>query len=53
MNWSSDGKWVHRAKIAFEKYFIRKMRRGESEPLYEKWAMGMMGIGKLKRVLDD
>ena len=29
------------------------MRRGESEPLYEKWAMGMMGIGKLKRVTDD
>jgi sulfide:quinone oxidoreductase len=53
LNWSSDGKWVHRAKIAFEKYFIRKMRRGESEPLYEKWAMGMLGIGKLKRVSEN
>jgi sulfide:quinone oxidoreductase len=50
VNWSSEGKWVHRAKIAFESYFLRKMRRGESEPLYEKWAMQMMGIGKLKRV---
>jgi len=50
VNWSSSGKWVHRAKIAFETYFLRKMRRGESEPFYEKAAMQMMGIGKLKRV---
>ncbi len=49
VNWSSSGKWVHRAKIAFEGYFLRKMRRGESEPFYEKFALQMMGIGKLKR----
>ena len=49
VNWSSQGKWVHLAKIAFEKYFIRKMRRGESEPFYEKAAFDMLGIGKLKR----
>ena len=28
----------------------RKMRRGESEPFYEKAALQMLGIGKLKRV---
>lgn len=50
VNWSSSGKWVHLAKIAFESYFIRKMRRGESEPFYEKAAMNLLGIGKLKRV---
>ncbi|MEJ2118287.1 MAG: NAD(P)/FAD-dependent oxidoreductase, partial [Alphaproteobacteria bacterium] len=50
INWSSSGKWVHLAKIAFESYFIRKMRRGESEPFYEKAAMSMLGIDKLKRV---
>ncbi len=50
VNWSSSGKWVHRAKIAFEAYFLRKMRRGESEPFYEKWALQLLGIGKLKRV---
>jgi sulfide:quinone oxidoreductase len=50
VNWSSSGKWVHLAKIAFESYFIRKMRRGESEPFYEKAAMSMLGIDKLKRV---
>ena len=26
VNWFSEGKWVHLAKIAFEKYFIRKMK---------------------------
>jgi len=30
------GKWVHFAKIAFEKYFLRKMKTGNSEPIYEK-----------------
>ena len=49
LNWSSSGKWVHAAKIAFEKYFIRKMRRGESEPFYETWMLNMLGIGKLKK----
>ncbi len=49
LNWSSDGKWVHYAKVAFERYFIRKMRRGESEPFYETAFLNMMGIGKLKK----
>ena len=26
-NWSSSGKWVHAAKIGFEKYFLHKIRR--------------------------
>ncbi len=50
VNWSASGRWVHRVKIAFETYFLRKMRRGESEPFYEKAAMQILGIGKLKRV---
>lgn len=45
--WFKKGKWVHYAKIAFEKYFIRKMKKGTSEPLYEKYILGMMGIKKL------
>ena len=49
VNWSSSGKWVHAAKIGFEKYFIRKMRRGESEPFYEKAMLDFLGIGKLKK----
>ncbi len=45
--WFKKGKWVHLAKIAFEKYFIRKMKKGSSEPLYEKYILKMLGIEKL------
>lgn len=45
--WFKKGKWVHMAKIAFEKYFIRKMKKGTTEPLYEKYILKMMGIKKL------
>lgn len=50
VNWSSSGKWVHLAKIGFEKYFLRKIRKGTSEPYYEKAMMKMIGIEKLKEV---
>ena len=47
VNWSAQGKWVHYAKIAFEKYFIHKIRKGESEPFYERWIMEGVGIRRL------
>ena len=50
VNWSSQGKWVHLAKIGFEKYFLRKIRKGESEPFYEKLALELIGVHKLKEV---
>ena len=53
VNWSSSGKWVHAAKIGFEKYFLRKMRKGTSEPFYETAALNMLGINKLKQVTSD
>lgn len=53
VNWSSEGRWVHAAKVGFEKYFLRKMRRGESEPFYETAALKMLGISKLKAVTTD
>ena len=43
-----EGKWVHTAKVAFEKYFMRKMKKGTSEPFYEKSILKAMGIEKLK-----
>ncbi|MBA3904198.1 MAG: pyridine nucleotide-disulfide oxidoreductase [Rhodocyclaceae bacterium] len=49
VNWFSEGKWVHLAKIAFEKYFMRKMRKGTTEPVFEKMVMRALGIMKLKR----
>ena len=48
VNWFSQGKWVHLAKVAFEKYFIRKMKKGTSEPVYEKLVLHSLGIRKLK-----
>lgn len=48
VDWFSSGKWVHLAKVAFEKYFIRKMKTGKSEPIYEKLILRAMGIEKLK-----
>jgi sulfide:quinone oxidoreductase len=45
--WMKKGKWVHLAKIAFEKYFLRKMKKGTSEPLYEKYILKLLGIEKL------
>ncbi|MEQ1901364.1 MAG: FAD/NAD(P)-binding oxidoreductase [Devosia sp.] len=53
VNWSSRGKWVHAAKIAFEKYFLHKMRSGRSEPFYEHLAMQTLGIEKLKAVATE
>lgn len=50
VNWSASGGWVHLAKVAFEKYFLRKVRQGKSEPVYEKFMLDMLGIGKLKAV---
>jgi sulfide:quinone oxidoreductase len=48
VSWFGQGKWVHLAKVAFEKYFMRKMHKGTSEPFYEKMVMDMLGIVKLK-----
>jgi len=48
VNWSAHGKWVHLAKVAFEKYFLRKVRKGESEPFYECLALKAIGLSKLK-----
>ncbi len=45
--WMKKGKWVHVAKIAFEKYFLRKMKRGSTGPLYEKYILKALGINKL------
>ena len=53
VNWSASGKWVHAAKIGFEKYFLHKIRSGQSEPFYERLALQALGIDKLKAVKFD
>ncbi len=44
VNWFKKGKWVHYAKIAYEKYFLRKLRTGTSEPIYEKYILKALGV---------
>jgi len=48
VSWMKKGKWVHLAKVAFEKYFMSKMKKGSTEPLYEKYILKALGIEKLK-----
>lgn len=49
VNWFKKGKWVHLAKIAYEKYFLYKMKSGSSEPVYEKHVLKLLGIERLER----
>lgn len=50
MNWAARGGWVHLAKLAFEKFFLHKIRRGTAEPFYERWGLQVLGIRKLKTI---
>ena len=49
VNWFTKGRWVHAAKLAFEKYFLYKMKTGSSEPVYEKYVLKALGITRLAR----
>jgi sulfide:quinone oxidoreductase len=49
VTWSKKGKWVHLAKIAFEKYFMRKVRTGSLTPVYETYVLKAIGIVSLKQ----
>jgi sulfide:quinone oxidoreductase len=50
VTWAKEGKWVHLAKIAFEKYFLRKVRTGSLAPVYETYVLKALGIVSLKEV---
>lgn len=47
-DWFYEGKLVHYAKVAFEKYYTYKVKHGVSEPFYEKFIMKMLGIMKTR-----
>ncbi len=53
VSWAAKGTWVHLAKVGFEKYFLRKMRTGESEPFYERFLLKQLNIAKLKAPVTD
>jgi sulfide:quinone oxidoreductase len=48
VTWAKEGKWVHLAKLAFEKYYMHKIRSGHTEPVYEKYVLKLLGIERLK-----
>jgi sulfide:quinone oxidoreductase len=50
VNWSAQGKWVHLAKIGFEKYFLHKVRQGQSDTFFERMTLEALGIAKLKEI---
>lgn len=49
VTWARVGKWVHLAKVAFEKYFLHKVRTGSVTPVYEKYVLKALGILSLKK----
>jgi len=49
VTWAREGKWVHLAKVAFEKYFLRKVKTGSITPIYEKYVLSTLGIETLKQ----
>ncbi len=53
VNWAAKGAWVHMAKVGFEKYFMRKIRSGESEPFYERFLLSQLDIPKLRKPVID
>lgn len=48
VTWAKKGKWVHLAKIAFERYFLHKIQTGNTDPYYEQKILKILGIEKLK-----
>ena len=49
VTWAKKGKMMHLAKIAFEKFFIRNMKTGNSEPSYQKYIFKMLGIERIRK----
>ena len=46
--WTKTGGWIRHLKVAFEKYFLRKVRKGISEPFYERLLLKLVGLVRLK-----
>jgi sulfide:quinone oxidoreductase len=49
VTWAKTGRWVHLAKVAFEKYFLRKVRKGSVTPVYERYVLRLLGITALRK----
>jgi sulfide:quinone oxidoreductase len=48
INWAGEGKWVHTAKVAFEKIFLSRIKKGKASSLFETVSSNLMKVHKLK-----
>ncbi len=48
VTWTRIGKWVHYAKVMFERYHLRKVRTGNTHPFYEGLMLKMLRIDAVK-----
>ena len=48
VTWAKKGRWVHLAKVAFEKYFLHKVKTGNTDPVYERYVLKALGIERLQ-----
>ena len=49
LTWSKKGKWVHLAKMAYEKYSLRNIKSGTYEPVFEKYMVKALGINHINK----
>jgi len=47
VSWFKKGKWVHYAKVGYEKYFLNKIKKGNTEPFYERYVLKLIGVTRL------
>jgi len=47
INWFFRGVPAKLAKMAFEKYFMFKLRTGDTDPYYEKYMLHLIGLNRL------
>lgn len=48
-----QGRWVSWSKIAFEQFFLAKMRCGLSVPWFERWGLRMLGLSLVEPIEDE
>lgn len=48
VSWFAEDKWGHLAKVAFDKYAVRKMEPGTSAPICEESLRKFIGINRLR-----
>lgn len=48
VNWAKEGKWVHTAKVAFEKLFLSRLRKGKSSSTFENVTTSLLKVHKIK-----